>query len=66
MNKDSLSDQKDSIHGNYVLALKSAKRTTVNLYWNNKVDLDFIELTPGKANSLHVTPDKTLYFEMFV
>ena len=68
LNKDNIESLKnvDSIHGNYVIAIKSQKKTQVNLFWNNKSNLDFIELTPGKQNTLHLKEDKPLFFEMFV
>lgn len=39
---------KNKLKGNFVLAVKTDKNQKIELFWNNKKDLNYLELTPGK------------------
>ena len=43
--------------------MKSKTRTDISIYWNNKDNLNFVEVTPNKHNWLIVQKEKPLFFE---
>lgn len=37
----------------------------MTIFWNNKKELNYIELTPGEELNMSVQPKKNLYFNLF-
>ena len=54
-----------SLKGHYTIGVKSADGGMLSLYWNNKEDLNYIELTPGEPSIMHVDSTKRLYFSLY-
>jgi hypothetical protein len=54
-----------SMQDNYVIAVKSAKKTGLTIYWNNKEDLNFIELTPNEPSTMPLEVEKKFYFSFY-
>ena len=44
--------------------MKSSETNFVNIYWNNKLEFDYLELTPGNPTNITLT-EKTIYFSFF-
>lgn len=66
LKKDEFKDDDNSMKGYFTIAVRSSQTNIVNIYWNNKTDLDFIELTPGTPNSINTSIAKKLYFSFYV
>lgn len=54
-----------TLRGYYTLAIKSMDIAMVSVFWNNKEDLNYLELTPGEPSLMQVEKDKKLYFSFF-
>ena len=63
--KQSSQDNRKDLRGYYIIAVKSSADTNVNLYWNNKEDLDYIELTPNEPSTMLLGTDKKFYFGFY-
>lgn len=46
--------------------MKNKNRCHMSLYWNNKPDLDYIELSQNFPQTIHILPNKPLYFTFYV
>lgn len=53
------------LRDHFSVGVLSANQGTISLYWNNKDDLNFIELTPNEPSTMQLVKDKTLYFSLF-
>lgn len=49
----------------YTVGVMSSVTGQVSLYWNNKEDLNFVELTPNEPSSMQLVRDKKFYFTLF-
>ena len=54
-----------SLQGNFVVAVKSSQATSLTVYWNNKEDLNFIELTPNEPSTMLLETEKKFYFSFY-
>ena len=57
---------KDSLKGYFTIGVKSAIDCVISVYWNNKTDLNYIELTPNEPSSMGLSGDRKLYFNTYV
>ena len=53
------------LRGHYTLAVKAANNSHLNVFWNNKDDLTYVELTPNQPTTLQLDPDRKLYFTFY-
>ena len=58
-------DSTPSLKGHYTVALRSSNKCIVHIFWNNKEDLNYIELTPGIPSSMKLEADKSFYFSFY-
>jgi hypothetical protein len=70
LSKDDLDPQErkeasNGLKGYYVVAVKAASQTNLSLFWNNKEDLNYIELIPNVPTSMAIDKAKNLYFSFF-
>ena len=56
----------EELKGHYTIAVKSDYNSLVHVYWNNKDDLDYIELTANVPASINLLKRKKLYFSFYV
>ena len=56
---------KNAYRGHFTLAVKSDNNTKLNIFWNNKEDLNYIELTPNKETSMFLENNRNFYFSFF-
>lgn len=54
-----------SLKGHYTVGVKSADSAMLSVYWNNKDDLNYIELTPGEPSIMTLDSTKKLYFSFY-
>ena len=64
--KTSHSNEGKSLKGYFTVAIKSSSSCFVNVFWNNKDDLNYIELTAGEPSSMSLDQNRKLYFSSFV
>ena len=57
---------KESLKGYFTIGIKSSSSCIVSVYWNNKVDLNYLELTPNEPSSMFLAEDKKLYLATYV
>lgn len=57
---------KEDLKGHYTVAVKSDQNSLIHIYWNNKDDLDYIELTPNIASTINLLKRKKTYFSFYV
>ena len=62
----SINDENGEIKGYFTIGVKSNISTTVHIYWNNKDNLDYIELTPFIPIVTNIKKDKNMYFSFYV
>lgn len=55
-----------NLKGHYIAAVKSKKDTNIHIYWNNKPDLNYLELTPNEPSTMILNPNQKLYFAVYV
>ena len=55
-----------SLRGHFVVAVKSSQSSSLTIYWNNKEDLNFLELTPNEPNSMLLEIEKKFFFSFYV
>lgn len=55
----------EGLKGHFTLAVKSSLSCFINVFWNNKEDLNFLELTPGEPTSMNLDKDRHLYFSSY-
>jgi hypothetical protein len=55
-----------NLRGHFVVAVKSSKSTNLTIYWNNKEDLNFIEMTPNEPTTMLLEIKKKFYFSFYV
>ena len=68
-NKDvnnTIATQKNNIRGNFVVAVRSKTNTQISIFWNNKEDLNYIELTNNQHTRMNLEKKKHFYFSFFV
>ena len=53
------------LRGEYLLGIKSTTQAMVSVYWNNKEDLNFIELTPNEPTNMILDADRKFYFTFY-
>lgn len=51
--------------GYFTVAVKSSNACLINIYWNNKKELNYIELTPNIPSTMHLLKDKPLFFYFY-
>ena len=56
---------KPTLRGHYMLTVQSMSDTELTLYWNNKEDMDYIELTPNEPNTMLLKKNKKFYFTFY-
>lgn len=54
-----------TLRGHYTIAVKSMEIAMISIFWNNKEDLNYLELTPGEPSLMQLEKDKKLYFSFF-
>lgn len=52
------------LKGWYTIAVKTSETNFVNIYWNNKEDFDYIELTPSTPTNITLNK-KTIFFSFY-
>ena len=57
---------KDKLKGHYTLAVKSSVACNLNVFWNNKQDLNYIEITPNIPSSMTLEKSRSFYFSFYV
>ena len=62
---DSSNKNKNPFRGHFTIAVKSDNDTKLNIFWNNKEDLNYIELTPNKETSMVLESNRNFYFSFF-
>ena len=55
----------NGLKGYFVVAVKAASQTNLNLFWNNKEDLNYIELTANSPATMALDKEKNLYFSFY-
>jgi hypothetical protein len=61
---DRTSDQ-SQLKGHYTLAVRADSDCTINIFWNNKEDLNYLELTPNIPASMALESQRALYFSFY-
>lgn len=56
---------KERLKGHYTLAVKSSVASTLNIFWNNKEDLNYVELTPNLPISMALEQIRPFYFSFY-
>lgn len=56
---------KEKFKGHYTVGVKASSDCVVSMYWNNKVDLNYIEITPNEPATMVLAKDKLLYFSFY-
>lgn len=51
--------------GYFVISVKSNVRTHLNVYWNNEININFLELTPNHPSTMSLLSKKKLYFSFY-
>lgn len=46
--------------------MKSSSKTDISIYWNNKSDLNYVEVTANKEMKMQLDSTKKFYFEFYV
>jgi len=49
----------------FTVALKSSAPCTVDIFWNNRQELNYIELTPNHPMTMSLEKDRSFYFSLF-
>lgn len=65
LKKDS-NTKSQGLKGYFTLSVKSSSTCNVNIFWNNKEDLNYLELTPNQPSTMFLDKGKKLYFSTFV
>ena len=63
--KESVHSAKASLKGYYVVSVAAEVDTEITLYWNNKPDLNYIELTPNEPSQMKLDTNKKFYFTFY-
>lgn len=65
--RDLLSDRSEpaQLKGHFTVAVKAESDCVLNLFWNNKEDLNYIELTPNTPATMALEPQRSLYFSFY-
>lgn len=63
--KKTANETDPSVRGYYVIAVKASANTNINVYWNNKEDLNYVELTPNEPSSMVLSMDRKFYFAFY-
>ena len=63
--KQTANQSNPELRGHYVIAVKASANTNINIYWNNKEDLNYVELTPNEPSSMLLTKDRKFYFAFY-
>ena len=63
--KQNATQEQPDLRGYYVVAVKSSGNTNINIYWNNKEDLNYVELTPNEPSSMILPMDRKFYFAFY-
>lgn len=64
--KISNSKNNDGLRGHFTVSIKSSASCFISIFWNNKDDLNYLELTPGEPSSMFLDKNRKLYFSSFV
>ena len=51
--------------GYFVVSVSSHVRTHLSVYWNNNIDINFLELTPNHPSAMSLLSKKKLYFSFY-
>lgn len=65
LKKDSKSAS-EGLKGYFTLSVKSSTTCKASIFWNNKEDLNFLELTPNEPSTMVIDKGKKLYFSAYV
>jgi hypothetical protein len=63
--KQTANETNPELRGYYVVAVKASSDTNVNIYWNNKEDLNYVELTPNEPSNMVLSTDRKFYFAFY-
>ena len=63
--KQQAHDENPDLKGYYVLAVKASSKANINIYWNNKDDLNYLELTPNEPSTMTVNNTQKMYFAFY-
>jgi hypothetical protein len=63
--KQTANEAQPDLRGYYVIGVKSTGNTNINIYWNNKEDLNYVELTPNEPSSMILPTDRKFYFAFY-
>ena len=64
--KTDSTSNKDTLKGYFTVGVKSSNSAIVSVYWNNKVDLNYLELTPNEPSTMTINGMKKLYMTAYV
>jgi hypothetical protein len=65
LNIESGVGSENKLHGYYTIGVRSTADTSLNIFWNNKEELNYIELTSGVPVTMTIDVEKKLYFSFF-
>lgn len=54
-----------SLKGHFTVAVKSSNSCNLSIFWNNKEDLNYIELTPNEPSTMMLDRSKSFYFAFY-
>ena len=54
-----------SLKGHYTVAVKGANTSVMSIFWNNKDDLNYLELTPGEPSMMKLEKNRKFYFSFY-
>ena len=57
--------EQEKLKGHYTVAVKTSSDCNINIFWNNKEDLNYLELTPNHPSTMALDPTKSLYFSFY-
>lgn len=56
---------KDKLKGHYTVGVKSSGSCKLDIFWNNKDDLNYVEITPNQPTTMSLDPTKNFYFSFY-
>lgn len=57
-----MGEGKNNFIGYYTVGIKLEKSSLIHIYWNNKKNLNYFELTPNTPSTMTVSNNTPLYF----
>lgn len=57
--------EQEKLKGHYTVGVKASADCNLNIFWNNKEDLNYLELTPNQPSTMALDPSKALYFSFY-